>query len=56
LKEETHGKDFKGFLSIVSKLPEGEFIKHLESDVKKKILSRLEDYYEHYVSKNNVPE
>jgi hypothetical protein len=51
LKEETHGKDFKGFLSIVNKLPEGGFIKELEGDLKKKILSRLEDYYEHYLNK-----
>lgn len=51
LKEETHGKDFKGFMSIVNKLPEGQFIKELESELKKKILSRLEDYYEHYINK-----
>ncbi len=51
LKEDTHGKDFKGFMSIINKLPEGQFIKELESELKKKILSRLEDYYEHYINK-----
>lgn len=52
LKKETHGSNFKEFLSIVSKLPEGKFIALLDKDVKPKILSRLEDYYEHYMSKS----
>lgn len=51
LKNEYFGENFKKFLSIIKKLPEAKFIDNLESETKKKILKRLEDYYDHYVEK-----
>jgi hypothetical protein len=51
LKNEYFGENFKKFLSIINKLPEAKFISNLESETKKKVLSRLENYYDHYVEK-----
>lgn len=51
IKKEYFGDSFKRFLSILSQLPEGKFISNLESETKKKVLSRLENFYDHYVEK-----
>jgi len=47
LLDDEFGGTFNNFKSIVLKLPEAEFVNHLESEAKKKVLSRLESYYEH---------
>lgn len=47
LLDDELGGSFNAFKSIVMKLPEAEFVNHLESEAKKKVLSRLESYYEH---------
>jgi hypothetical protein len=41
------GGDFGAFKSLVLKLPEADFIKGLNSENKKKLMSRIESYYEH---------
>lgn len=41
------GDDFNGFKSLVLKLPEAAFVKGLNPENKKKIMARLESYYEH---------
>jgi hypothetical protein len=52
IKKEYLGDNFKKFLSILTKLPQGRFISNLESDMKKKILARLENFYDHYTETN----
>ena len=47
LHNDEFGEGFNGFKSNVLKLPEAQFIKQLDGELKKKILSRLESYYEH---------
>lgn len=47
------GTNFNKFKGIALKLPEAEFIQHLDPAAKKKILSRLESYYEHRLEKFN---
>lgn len=47
LHSNEFGEGFNGFKSSVLKLPEAQFIKQLESEAKKKVLSRLESYWEH---------
>ena len=47
LHNDEFGEGFNGFKSSVLKLPEAQFIKQLESEPKKMILSRLESYWEH---------
>jgi vacuolar-type H+-ATPase subunit I/STV1 len=51
IKKEYFGDSFKRFLSILTQLPEGKFISNLESETKKKVLARLENFYDHYVEK-----
>lgn len=51
IKKEYFGDSFKRFLSILMQLPEAKFISNLESEIKKKILARLENFYDHYVEK-----
>lgn len=51
IKKEYFGDSFKRFLSILAQLPEGKFITNLESETKKKVLARLENFYDHYVEK-----
>lgn len=41
------GGNFDEFKRIVLKLPEAQFIKQIDPEGKKKLLSRLESYYEH---------
>lgn len=51
MKVEYFGDNFKKFLSNLMQLPEAKFINNLESETKKKILARLENFYDHYVEK-----
>jgi len=51
IKKEYFGDSFKRFLSIMMQLPEAKFISNLESETKKKVLARLENFYDHYVEK-----
>jgi len=51
LKNEFFGDNFSAFMSILKKLPEAKFIANLESETKKKIEHRLENFYDHYVEK-----
>lgn len=46
LATEFLGNNLKEFIKVVHKLPEAEFIGHLETELKKKIQTRLEDYFE----------
>lgn len=47
LDSDEFGEGFDQFKLSVLKLPEAQFIKQLEPEAKKKVLSRLESYYEH---------
>ena len=47
LHKDEFGDGFDTFRSSVLKLPEASFIKQLEPEAKKKVLARLESYYEH---------
>lgn len=45
LKEDMFGSTQKEFIKKMLKLPEAEFIEYLDKDMKNKILSRLQNYY-----------
>ncbi|MEK6879337.1 MAG: hypothetical protein AABY22_07015 [Nanoarchaeota archaeon] len=44
------GSSFNEFKKNVMKLPEAEFIQHLENELKNKLFKRLESHYEFYSS------
>ncbi len=47
LKNDYFGKNQKEFVKKMLKLPEAEFIVHLDKEIIKKLTKRLENYYEH---------
>lgn len=47
LKNDYVGGNSKEFVKKMSKLPEAEFIAHLDKEIMNKLTKRLENYYEH---------
>lgn len=50
LASEYFGANEKEFKGVTSKLPEAEFMSHLETEFKKKVEARLGDFYEHTIA------